>query len=80
MSDTDEIATLDFETALQRLESIVRQLESGDAPLEQAIDLYAEAQKLKAHCAGKLSAAEARIAQLQLDAEGRPAGEAPFQQ
>lgn len=80
MPDSDTLATMTFEAALQRLETIVRQLESGDAPLEAAIDLYAEAQKLKAHCEEKLSAAEARITQLQLDAEGRVTGEAPFPQ
>ncbi len=80
MTEPDPIASLSFEAALQRLEAIVRQLESGDAPLEAAIDLYAEAQRLKAHCAEKLSAAEARITQLQLDGEGRPVGETPFPQ
>lgn len=78
---TDEgpaIDSLSFEAALQRLEAIVRRLESGDAPLEGAIALYEEAQRLKAHCEAKLSAAEARIAQLQIDADGRPVGEAPF--
>lgn len=79
MPGDDEISGLSFEAALQRLEAIVRQLESGDAPLEDSIALYAEAQKLKAHCEGKLSAAEARIAELQLDPEGRPVGEAPFE-
>lgn len=78
MPEPDAIAAMTFEAALQRLEAIVRQLESGDAPLEAAIDLYAEAQKLKAHCEQKLSVAEARIAQLQIDAEGRPSGETPF--
>lgn len=79
MPDADDISGLSFEAALQRLEAIVRQLESGDAPLEDSIRLYAEAQKLRTHCEGKLSAAEARIAELQLDAEGRPVGEAPFE-
>lgn len=72
------IEALTFEAALQKLESIVRRLESGDAPLEAAIDLYAEAQALKAHCEAKLSSAEARIAQLQLNADGQPIGEVPF--
>lgn len=72
------IAALSFEAALQKLETIVRRLESGDAPLEAAIDLYSEAQALKAHCEAKLSSAEARIAQLQLNADGQPVGEVPF--
>lgn len=80
MQESEMIAEMSFEAALQRLEVIVRQLESGDAPLEAAIDLYAEARKLKIHCEEKLSAAEARIAQLQLDGEGRVTGEGPFSQ
>ncbi len=79
MQGDEDISKLSFEAALQRLEAIVRQLEAGDAALEESIGLYAEAQKLKAHCEGKLSAAEARIAELQLDSDGRPMGEAPFE-
>ena len=78
MAGTDDIAELSFEAALQRLETIVKQLESGDAPLEAAITLYEEAQKLRAHCEAKLSAAEVRISQLQIDPEGRPVSETPF--
>lgn len=78
MAASDDITALSFEAALQRLETIVRQLESGDAPLEAAIGLYEEAQALRAHCESKLSSAEARIAQLQLDPDGRPVSETPF--
>jgi exodeoxyribonuclease VII small subunit len=77
-SQSGSIEALSFEAALQRLEAIVRRLESGDAPLESAIDLYAEAQALKAHCEAKLSSADARIAQLQLNADGQPVGEVPL--
>ena len=71
MSGSDDISDLSFEAALQRLES-------GDAPLEAAITLYEDAQALRAHCEAKLSAAEARISQLQLDRDGNPVSEAPF--
>lgn len=36
-------ADLSFEEALQRLETIVSRLESGQAPLEESIALYEEA-------------------------------------
>lgn len=78
MAFSEDISGLSFEAALQRLEAIVRQLESGDAPLDAAIGLYEEAQALRSHCESKLSAAEARIAQLQLDQDGKPVSEAPF--
>jgi exodeoxyribonuclease VII small subunit len=78
MPGGQDIGGLSFEEALKRLEAIVGQLESGTAPLEASIELYEEAQALKAHCEARLSIADARISQLQLDPEGRPTGEAPF--
>ncbi|WP_243453865.1 exodeoxyribonuclease VII small subunit [Sandaracinobacteroides saxicola] len=78
MSEAADIAAMSFEAALARLETIVAALESGDAPLESAIDLYAEGQALRAHCEAKLSTAEARIQQLQIGADGKPTGAAPF--
>lgn len=78
MGDAGDIGELSFEEALRRLEAIVRQLETGDAPLEQAIALYEEGQRLKAHCEARLADAEARIRQLAIGPDGRPTGEAPF--
>lgn len=78
MAGGPDLSALDFEDALKRLEAIVRQLETGNAPLDTAIDLYTEAQALKQHCEAKLSDAEARIAQLQIGADGMPAGDTPF--
>ncbi|MFN3591519.1 MAG: exodeoxyribonuclease VII small subunit [Thermaurantiacus sp.] len=69
---------LGFEDALKRLEAIVRQIESGDTPLEQAITLYEEGQRLKALCEARLADAEARIRQLEIGPDGKPAGETPF--
>jgi exodeoxyribonuclease VII small subunit len=78
LADEDETAGLSFEDALKRLEAIVRALESGDAPLDRAISLYEEGERLKRHCEARLKDAEVRIRQLQLDAQGQPVGEAPF--
>lgn len=69
---------LSFEDALKRLETIVRELESGDAPLDRSIALYEEGQKLRAHCESRLQAAEARIRELQIGPDGTPAGDKPF--
>ncbi|WP_194744934.1 exodeoxyribonuclease VII small subunit [Thermaurantiacus tibetensis] len=69
---------LSFEEALKRLEAIVRELESGDVPLERAIALYEEGQGLKSLCEARLASAEARIRELQIGADGMPAGERPF--
>lgn len=57
-------ATLDalsFEEALTELETIVRSLETGKAPLEDSITSYERGMELKAHCEKKLRAARAKI-------------------
>jgi hypothetical protein len=43
MASTPDIAALSFEDALKELEVVVRRLESGEAPLDESIDLYARA-------------------------------------
>ncbi|WP_426354906.1 exodeoxyribonuclease VII small subunit [Exiguobacterium sp. R-39] len=53
-----------FEAALERLEEIVELLEAGEAPLEQAMNLYEEGVKLTVLCQGKLSTAEQRLDQI----------------
>jgi exodeoxyribonuclease VII small subunit len=72
------ITDLSFEAALRRLEEIVRKLEGGDTPLDQAIDLYAEGDRLKQQCEKRLADAQARIEKIQLGRDGSPAGTAPF--
>ncbi|TXG84775.1 MAG: exodeoxyribonuclease VII small subunit [Sphingomonadales bacterium] len=74
----DQIRTLSFEQAIERLEAIVGQLEQGRAGLEQSIALFAEGSELKRHCAAKLADAQMRIERLQIDADGQPRGSAPF--
>ncbi|MGN6820896.1 MAG: exodeoxyribonuclease VII small subunit [Sphingomonas sp.] len=72
------IDDLSFEDALKRLEEIVRQLESGEAKLDDAIRLYEEGTHLRQKCTERLDAAQARIEAIRLDSDGRPAGVAPF--
>lgn len=72
------IDELSFEDALKRLEEIVRQLESGEAKLDDAIRLYEEGTRLRQKCTERLDAAQARIEAIRLDSDGRPAGVAPF--
>lgn len=72
------VSTLSFEDALQRLETIVGQLETGRVSLEQSIALYSEGSALKSHCAAKLRDAQLRVEQLQIGADGGVAGSTPF--
>jgi len=79
MSDQPQpIAELSFEAALKRLEEIVRKLETGDASLDEAIELYGEGDRLKQQCEARLHAAQARIEKIQLGRNGEPTGTAPF--
>lgn len=72
------IDDLSFEDALKRLEEIVRQLESGEAKLGDAITLYEEGTRLRQQCSARLDAAQARIEAIRLDSDGRPVGVTPF--
>lgn len=77
-AETPPADELSFEAALRRLEDIVRTLESGEAPLDKAIELYAEGDRLKQICEDRLASAQARIEQIQIGRDGAPAGVTPF--
>lgn len=50
--------TKQFEEAMNELEQIVKQLETGDVPLEDAIELYKKGMELSSLCQHKLQHAE----------------------
>lgn len=56
--------TLNFEQAMEQLETIVNRLESGDVPLETAIELFQEGMQLSRLCGDKLEQVERKIEQL----------------
>jgi exodeoxyribonuclease VII small subunit len=51
----------DFEAAIAELESIVKQLEAGDLPLEPSLALYERGVQLSRFCHARLEDAERRI-------------------
>ena len=61
-----------FESSLAALEKIVRELERGDLPLEESLQLFEQGVRLSRQCQERLSQAERRIEVLLRDAEGRP--------
>ncbi len=63
---------LSFEASLEKLESIVEVMESGEMPLEEIIEQYEAGMKHLATCDSKLAEAEKRIRQLTVGADGRP--------
>ena len=56
-----------FEENLEKLESIVKKLETGEVPLDEAIDNFNEAMKLAKTCDEKLKNAEESITKLVKD-------------
>lgn len=50
-----------FEDGLEKLESIVREMEEGDLPLEKLITHYEKGSSLLAQCDRKLKEAENKI-------------------
>lgn len=52
---------MNFESAIARLEQIVRSLETGSAPLDDSLALFEEGVRLVKLCNDKLDAAESRI-------------------
>ena len=61
-----------FERAMQRLEQIVKQLEKGDAGLEDAMKLFEEGTALAAYCGKLLDQAEKQVVRLSKGADGLP--------
>lgn len=55
---------LSFEESLQELEAIVKKLEVGDVPLDDAIEEFNKAMKLSKLCDEKLKNAEEAITKL----------------
>lgn len=52
---------LSFEAAMAELEQVVDQLERGDVPLEQSIELFQRGMKLSQLCNQKLEQVERKI-------------------
>jgi len=55
---------VDFEQSLERLETLVNEMESGDLPLEEMIKHFEEGSKLVTLCSKKLTEVEQKIEKL----------------
>jgi exodeoxyribonuclease VII small subunit len=56
-----------YETAVARVEEIIRRLDSGEAGLRETLELVKEGRELVEYCAGELDAVSARLEELGLD-------------
>lgn len=66
-------AKLSFETALQKLETIVESMESGEVPLADLLARFEEGTRLLQACEARLKEAELRIEQLKKQKDGTAA-------
>jgi len=60
-----------FESSLEELERIVRELEQGELTLEKSLELFEQGVKLSRDCQERLGQAERRIEILMRDNQGR---------
>jgi exodeoxyribonuclease VII small subunit len=61
-----------FDEGMQALEELVRRMEDGDLPLEEAISAFERGMDLVRHLSQRLSEAEARIEILTRAQNGEP--------
>ncbi len=71
-----------YESAAERIEAIIKRLDSGEAGLRETLDLVREGRELVEWCAGELEAVGQGLEELRLDelverlqAGTRPSGE-----
>jgi exodeoxyribonuclease VII small subunit len=70
-------ATQTFEAAVSELETIVRQMEAGSLPLEQALEHYQRGVVLLRQCQDKINAAGQQVRVLEGDTLVRLAPDVP---
>ncbi len=61
----------DFESAMKRLEEVVKTLESGELPLASLLEMYEEGVNLQNFCHSKLDEAERKVEVLVRKNQGR---------
>lgn len=69
---------LNFEQSMERLDAIVKQLEKGEAPLNESLALFEEGTALISACGKMLDGAEQKVVMLKKGENGEPT-EIPFE-
>jgi exodeoxyribonuclease VII small subunit len=72
------IDNMAFEDAMGELETIVRNLETGQTKLDESISAYERGVALKKHCEKRLNDARLKIEKITLNQNGTPKGTEPF--
>lgn len=69
-SDAEAASAPAFEKSLEELETVVKELEGGELPLEQAIRLFERGVALSTTCRRQLDEAETRVELLVRSGQG----------
>src|SRR5258707_15382830 len=72
-----DVDRLSFERAIEELETIVKRLEDGKVPLEEAVSIYERGEVLKRRGEDLLPQPQARVEKRALAASGQPRGTQP---
>jgi len=75
-NDTGSKPVESFETCLEELEKVVKELEAGDLSLDRSLELFERGMSLSDTCRHQLEAAETRVEML-IRKDGKMAAE-PF--
>lgn len=70
MNSQEEIEKMEFETALQELEEIVKKLEDGKSSLKDAVALYERGILLKRRCDKILEEIQLKLNKISCDKDG----------
>lgn len=71
--DSADIASLSYEQAIERMEGLIDQIESGELGLEESCAAYEHAAKLRDHCQSILDRVEQRVEKLTQPSESKDA-------
>ena len=66
-----DVSNKNFESAMEEIEQVVEQIESGELPLEESLAAYEKGVGLVKFCYQKLNEVEKRIEFLVKDKEGK---------
>ena len=64
---TEQLSERTYESAVARVEEIIRRLDSGDAGLRETLDLVKEGRELVEYCAAELEAVSKGLEELRLE-------------
>lgn len=70
MAKKDSVETTSFEKNIEELERVLGELEKGELPLENQLQLFESGIALSRTCLQKLEAVEKRVEQLVINAQG----------